>query len=323
MERALGKSGIKVSAIGMGCWAIGGPFANDGVPVGWGPVDDDESRSALREAFAQGITFFDTSDAYGTGHSERIIGEVFASMRDQVIIGTKFGKVIDEARRELIGNRADEAYIRSACEASLRRLRTDYIDLYQFHIGDYPAKQAPAVVDVLESLVAEGKIRSYAWSTDDPVNAAVFAAGPHCVAVQHRINIFEDAPEMLALCEAHSLSSINRSPLAMGLLTGKYTPASQFAPDDIRINDLDWMAYFKEGKPNPELMARLASIRDILTSAGRTLAQGALAWLLARSRQTVPIPGIRTVKQARENAGAMAFGPLTPAQMAEIEGLVR
>ncbi|MCB0013177.1 MAG: aldo/keto reductase, partial [Anaerolineales bacterium] len=117
MERALGKSEINVSAIGMGCWAIGGPFSNEGVPVGWGPVDDAESRAALREAFAQGITFFDTSDAYGTGHSERMIGEVFASIRDQVIIGTKFGKVIDEARRELIGNRADEAYIRSACEA--------------------------------------------------------------------------------------------------------------------------------------------------------------------------------------------------------------
>ena len=323
MKRQLGKSGIEVSAIGMGCWAIGGPFSNAGIEIGWGQVDDDESKAALHKAFDSGITFFDTSDAYGTGHSERIIGEAFASMRDQVVIGTKFGKVIDEERRELTGNRGDEAYIRQACEASLRRLQTDYIDLYQFHIGDYSADLAPAVRNVLEALVSEGKIRSYAWSTDSPTNAAVFAEGANCGAVQHRLNIFEDAPDLIAICEAHNLASINRSPLAMGLLSGKYSAQNQFPQDDIRTNNLNWMTYFNNGKPNVQMMERLTAISDILTSNGRTLAQGALAWLLARSERTIPIPGIRTIAQAKENAGTMQFGPLSPTQMTEIETLIR
>ena len=324
MKRKLGKSGIEVGAIGMGCWAIGGPFTGYGTQIGWGEVDDKESIAALRAAYAHGITFFDTSDAYGTGHSERIIGEAFAGMRDKVVIATKFGNVIDEAQKALVGQQADEAYIRSACEASLRRLNTEVIDLYQFHLGDYPAVDAPAVYAVLEALVREGKIRSYAWSTDDVDNAAVFAAGEHCAAVQHRLNLFEDAPEIITLCEDKNLASINRSPLAMGLLSGKYSAQSEIAKDDIRSNqDLGWMAYFKGGKPNPAMMNRLESIREILTSDGRSLVQGSLAWLLARSPQTVPIPGIRTVAQAVENAGAMAHGALNGAQMAEIGRLMQ
>jgi aryl-alcohol dehydrogenase-like predicted oxidoreductase len=324
MKRQLGRSGIEVSAIGMGCWAIGGPFSRDGVQIGWGKVDDAESIAALRSAYNNGITLYDTSDAYGAGRSERVIGEAFTSMRDKVVIATKFGNVIDEESQELVGHQADEAYIRGACEASLRRLNTDYIDLYQFHLGDYSAEKAPKVRAVLEALVREGKIRSYAWSTDNPGNAAIFAEGENCTAVQHRLNIFEDAPEIIALCETQNLASINRSPLAMGLLSGKYSAKSQFAQDDIRGNaDLGWMAYFKDGKPNPVMMERINAIRDILTSEGRTLAQGALAWLLARSEKTVPIPGIRTIAQAAENAAVMQFGSLDAVQMAEIEGLIR
>lgn len=324
MKRILGRSGIEVSAIGMGCWAIGGPFTGYGTQIGWGEADDAESIAALRAAYDQGIAFFDTSDAYGTGHSEKIIGQAFSGLRDKVVIATKFGNVIDAEQRALVGQQADEAYIRSACEASLQRLQTDYIDLYQFHLGDYPADEAIAVRNVLEALVAEGKIRSYAWSTDTVANAAVFAAGDHCSAVQHRLNLFEDAPDIIALCEAQNLASVNRSPLAMGLLSGKYSTKSAFAQDDIRANqDLGWMAYFKQGKPNPEMLAALDGIRDILTSNGRSLVQGALAWLLARSAQTVPIPGIRTVAQATENAGAMRFGALSAEQMTEIEELIR
>ncbi|MEM8859136.1 MAG: aldo/keto reductase [Chloroflexota bacterium] len=324
MKRELGRSGIEVSSIGMGCWAIGGPFSGYSTQIGWGEVDDAESVEALKIAYENGITFFDTSDAYGAGHSERVIAKAFQGMRDKVVIATKFGNVINEERRELTGQQADESYIRSACEASLKRLNTDYIDLYQFHLGDYPARDAPVVLEVLESLVQAGKIRSYAWSTDNPTNAAAFAKGKHCAAVQHRLNIFEDAPEIITLCEAENLTSVNRSPLAMGLLSGKYSQQSQFATDDIRSNpDLDWMAYFKDGKPNPILLERIQAIRDILTSDGRSLVQGSLAWLLARSSKTVPIPGIRTVAQATENARAMAASPLSSDQMAAIEALIR
>ena len=324
MKRQLGRSGIEVSALGMGCWAIGGPFSADGVEIGWGKVDDDESVKALHAAFENGITFFDTSDAYGAGHSEKIIGRVFASNRYQVVIATKFGNVIDEEKRELVGHDASHNYIVNACEASLRRLNTDYIDLYQFHLGDYPAADAPAVMETLETLVQQGKIRSYAWSTDNPTNAAAFSPGKHCAAVQHRLNIFEDAPAIIDICEANNLASINRSPLAMGLLSGKYSQQSEFSKDDIRSNaNLGWLNYFKDGKPNPDLLEKTPAVREILTSDGRSLVQGALAWLLARSANTVPIPGIRTVAQASENAGTLTGKPLTQSQMDEIENLLR
>ena len=169
----------------------------------------------------------------------------------------------------------------------------------------------------------EGLIRSYGWSTDDPDRAAAFAKGPHCAAVQNQMNLFDDAPGMLAVCETHDLASMNRGPLAMGLLTGKYDAASRLPGDDVRGMNLEWLTYFTDGRPNPELLARLDAVREILTSGGRTLAQGALGWLLARSGRTVPIPGIRTVAQAEENAGTLRHGPLTPGQFAEVETLLR
>ena len=174
----------------------------------------------------------------------------------------------------------------------------------------------------LEELVREGLIRTYGWSTDDAEKARVFAQGKHCAAVQHQLNIFEDNPAVLEVCQTHNLASINRGPLAMGLLTGKYTAGQQLPTDDIRGVGPEWMQYFRDGKPNPEWLRRLESIREILTSGGRTLAQGALAWLWGRSPHTIPIPGIRTVAQAEENAGAMSLGPLTPAQMGEIARLL-
>jgi len=323
MKRQLGQSGIEVSAIGMGCWAIGGPVSKHGTQSGWGNADDGESKMALHAAFDAGITFFDTADAYGAGHSERIIGDAFSGMRDKVVIATKFGNVFDEAKREVVGKQADEAYIRSACEASLQRLQTDFIDLYQFHLGDYSAELAPPVCDVLDALIEEGKIRSYAWSTNSLASAAVFAERAKCSAVQHRINILEDAPKIIELCESKNLTSINRSPLAMGLLSGKYSAETQFAANDLRASDLAWVPYFKSGKPVVQMAEQLDAIRDILTSNGRSLVQGALGWLMARSDATLPIPGIRTVAQANENAGAMQFGALDDEQMAEIETLVR
>ena len=124
--------------MGMGCWAIGGPFWAGETPLGWGEVDDAESTRALLKAFELGVTFFDTADAYGTGHSEKLLGNAFQSMRDKVVIATKFGNIIDDESKQLVGTDATPNFIRSACEASLRRLQTDYIDLYQFHLNDYP-----------------------------------------------------------------------------------------------------------------------------------------------------------------------------------------
>jgi len=130
--RQLGRSGIRISPMGLGCWAIGGPAWRGETPVGWGKVDDAQSIRAIHAALDLGITFFDTADVYGAGHSERVLGKALAGRRDQVVVATKFGNTFDEDTRQATGADASPEYIRAACEASLRRLNTDYIDLYQF-----------------------------------------------------------------------------------------------------------------------------------------------------------------------------------------------
>ncbi|MFP4394630.1 MAG: aldo/keto reductase, partial [Anaerolineales bacterium] len=321
--RTLGRSEIEVSAMGLGCWAIGGPFWTGDTPAGWGEVDDEESIQAIHRALDLGVTFFDTADVYGAGHSERVLARALKGLRESVVIATKFGNVFDEETKQITGSDASPAYIKRACEASLRRLETDYIDLYQFHLNGYDAEKGAEVRDTLEELVVEGKIRAYGWSTDFPASARVFAEGEHCAAAQFQMNVLDDAPEMVALCESLNLAGINRGPLAMGLLTGKYTPDTQVQGADVRsARGPDWMKYFTDGKANPEWYAKLDAIRDILTSSGRSLVQGALAWIWGRSDQTIPIPGFRTVAQVTENCGAMKFGPLTADQMAEIDELL-
>jgi aryl-alcohol dehydrogenase-like predicted oxidoreductase len=322
MNRVLGRSGIEVSAIGFGCWAIGGPVTMDGKPDGWGDADDDESAAALRRALELGVTFFDTADVYGAGHSERVLGRALAGHRDEVVIATKFGYTFDTGQRAITGEDASPDYIRRACRASLRRLGTDRIDVYHLHLGDLPPGQAQEAAGTLEELVADGLIRGYGLSTDDPQRAAAFAGGSHCAAIQHELNVLADAPDILAVCDIHDVASINRSPLAMGLLTGKYDAASQLPADDVRAAQ-PWVGYFTGGRPAPQWLARLDAIREILAGGGRTLAQGALCWLLARSPRTVPIPGIRTIEQAEQNAAALGFGPLPPADMAQIARLLR
>ncbi len=322
-SRKLGRSGIEVSPMGMGCWAIGGPFWNGETPQGWGEVDDEEFIRAIKVALDMGITLFDTANVYGAGHSERVLARAFAGIRSKVVIATKFNAVFDETTRKVTGSDASPEGIRSACEASLRRLNTDYIDLYQFHDNGYPADKAAPVRDTLEMLVKEGKIRAYGWSTDFPERAEVFAQGLKSAAIQLELNALDDNPSMITLCEKYDLAALNRGPLAMGVLTDKYKVETKLALDDVRgRKSPDWMKYFKDGKPNAEWLGKRDAIRGILASNGRTVAQGALAWLWGRSEKTLPIPGFRTVEQVRENAGAMKFGPLTREQMGEVDRLL-
>ncbi len=287
-SRFLGRSKIEVSPLGMGCWAIGGLWRLNDLQAGWGETDDAESIRAIHAALDNGITLFDTAANYGAGHSERLLAQALAGKRDQVVIATKFGFKVNEAAKFVTRHASDAevvSSIRAECEASLRRLNTDYIDLYQFHIWDYPAEKAVTVRDVLEALVGEGKIRAYGWSTDDVNSARVFAEGEHCAAIQHDLNVVKDASAMLALCEQENLASVNRSPLARGALTGKYSAATTFAANDVRSDQWSLDTFF-----TPTL-EKLDAIRTVLTSGGRTLAQGSLAWIWARSETTVPIRG--------------------------------
>lgn len=313
-----------VSALGLGCWAIGGPFWSGDEPHGWGEVDDAESISAIHRALDLGITLLDTANVYGAGHSERVLAKALEGHRNDVVIVSKFNAVFDEETRQVTGSDATPDGIRQACEASLRRLNTDYIDVYLFHDNGFPPEEAQPVRDTLEELVTAGKIKTYGWSTDFPASAAFFAEGKHCSTIEVELNVLNDNAAVLDVCEENSLTALNRGPLAMGILSGKYKAGTDLAINDIRgKKSPDWMKYFKDGKPNPEFLKKMDAVREILTSNGRTLAQGAIAWLWARSNANIPIPGFRTVKQVEENARAMDYGPLTAFQMTEITGLLR
>ncbi|TYP79054.1 aldo/keto reductase [Paenibacillus methanolicus] len=323
MKRKLGNSEAAISPLGLGCWAIGGPFTLGGLEDGWGAVDDNESIAAIHAALEAGVNFFDTADAYGAGHSETILGQALKGRRGDVVIATKFGYTNNPAAREVyLRHDVTPEYIRKACENSLRRLGTDYIDLYQIHVGMLIEEETESAIGALNRLREEGLIRSYGWSTWDVGRAAAIAEQPGAVAIQHALNVLQDAPDLIELCEARGLTSINNSPLAMGLLSGKFNGASRLAPTDVRGSGHEWVAYFKDGKPVPAYLDMLESVREILTSGGRSLVQGALAWIWGRSESAVPIPGFKTRKQAEELASAVEHGPLLRAQMDEIRSLL-
>jgi aryl-alcohol dehydrogenase-like predicted oxidoreductase len=326
--RTLGRSGIEVSPLGMGCWAIGGPWLFNGSQAGWSAVDDAESLRAIHRALDLGVNFFDTAANYGAGHSERLLGQAVKGRRERVVIATKFGYRVDEAAKTVIpyNEKKEEdsdvaSHLHADLEASLKRLDTDYIDVYQLHVWGLSIERAMQVRDVLEELVKDGKIRTYGWSTDRTEAVKDFSTSPNCSVVQQQLSVMDGNEDLLALCEELNLASINRGPLGMGLLTGKFAPDSSFQDDDVRKN-ASWHPGFKNGAPTQEWLNALESIRAVLTSNGRTLAQGALAGIWARSSKTIPIPGFKTVGQVEENCKAIDFGPLTPEQLHEIDGIL-
>jgi aryl-alcohol dehydrogenase-like predicted oxidoreductase len=319
MKRTLGKSGIEVSALGMGCWAIGGPWTwaqpgHDPYPAGWGKT---EAIRAIHTALDAGVNFFDTAANYGAGHSEVVLGKALKGRRNEAVIATKFGHIINEETKTVYGD-AEQilANVQKDVENSLRRLQTEVIDVYQLHAGDYDPIQAAELRGVLEDLVREGKIRWYGWSTDLVDRAEIFSQGEHCTSIQFRLNVIFDNIPMRELCANTRLAGINKDPLNKGILTGKFTTASTFPADDIRSG-----ANFAEGEIANRLKI-VEDLRDVLTSGGRTMAQGALAWIWALDENMIPIPGFKTVQQATENAKAMTFGPLTADQMRQIDEII-
>ena len=318
-KRKLGNSGIEVSPLGLGCWALGGPFTMFGQQDGWGQVDDAESIRAIQRAVELGVTLFDTADAYGTGHSEEILGKALRERRKDVIIATKGGFVYDREQRALTGQDYSPRYLRTALEASLQRLGTEYVDLYQLHTGSIPPEAVEPAFGELEQMKQQGKLLCYGWSTYTRENVDAFANYTHGSVIQTKANLFSYDAEAIAACEEHGFACLNNSPLAMGFLSGKFSEGTRFSADDVRASAFDWTEYFENGRPKQAFLDRLNLVREALQSCGRTVAQGALAWLWAKSGVNIPIPGFRTVAQAEENARAMAFGPLDQAELYQIE----
>jgi aryl-alcohol dehydrogenase-like predicted oxidoreductase len=306
----------------MGCWAIGGPWTmtqpgEKPYAAGWGKTDDRESIRAVHAGLDAGVGLFDTAASYGAGHSEHVLGQALRGRRDQAVIATKFGHIVKEADQAVYPDDTQLLVnVRSDVETSLRRLGTDWIDIYQLHQAAYDPELAVELRAVLEELVLAGKIRWYGWSTDLVDRARVFAEGEHCTSIQFALNALADNPEMRQLCADADLAGLNKDPLHRGMLTGKFTSATAFPENDIR-SETDYRS---------ERMVRrldtVEALRGLLTSGGRSMGQGALAYIWALDPRMIPIPGFKSVAQVRENAGAMQFGPLDPEAVAQIQAIV-
>ncbi len=311
----------KIEPLGMGCWPIGGAMFHGTQSLGYHGADDAEAFRTIHAALDAGITLFDTAAAYGAGHSERLLAKALKDRPDALIV-TKIGIGIDEETKQLNFDLSPASDIMGQIDACLTRLERDRIDILLWHPNDTALEDAEPIFAEIARAHEAGKLRAFGWSTDFTDKAAHFAGLDGFAAVEHAMNIFIDAPRIQRLTWERGLTALLRSPLAMGLLGGKYDANVSLPKGDIRASQEPWMKYFNDGRANPDFLAKLDAVRDLLTTGGRSLAQGALCWLWAKGPQNIPIPGARTVAQIEGLAGALAFGPLPQDVMAEIETLI-
>ena len=316
-QRTLGRTGMPVSEIGFGGWAIGG----NGYGNSYGPTDDDASLRAIRRAVELGCTFFDTADVYGHGHSEELLGQALRDVRDRVLIATKVGgnfynrgvhPLLHERIAKALGHPLgdvpadaplpvthdaafDADYIRFAVTQSLRRLRTDYIDLLQLHNPTLALIARTETWQVLEELKQEGLIRWYGVSVHPPAEglAAVSVTMPDTIQIAYSLARREAADELFPAARAARVAIIAREPLANGFLAGGYAPDAAFPAGDIRAR-----------MPAPyvaQLTALGQRVRDLATQSGLTAAQLALKFVLDQDAVSTVIVGMKTVAQVDEN----------------------
>lgn len=304
-QRQLGQSGLYVSALGFGCM---------GMSEFYGDSDDSTSLHTLARALALGINFFDSADTYGHGHNERLLGRFLSGRCDQVVVASKFGIVRAEGRYE---RRIDNspAYIRSACEASLQRLGVEQIDLYYCHRRD-PAVPIEEVVGAMAELVTAGKVRALGLSEVSADTLRRAAAVHPIAALQSEYSLWSREPEqdVLAACAAVGTTLVAYSPLGRAFLTGA-VDTGQLADNDFRRN----LPRFN-GAAAADNQALVAALSQFAAARGLTNAQVALAWLLARQPQVVPIPGTRRIAYLEQNAAASEV-LLSPADVAELDAL--
>jgi len=311
--RRLGYTDLHLTTIGLGTWAIGGPWQH-----GWGPQDDTESIAAIQTALDVGINWIDTAPAYGLGHSEEIVGRAIAGRRDEVIVATKCGLVWEEGNT-WVDNQLSAGSIESECEASLRRLNVDVIDLYQIH-WPLPDEGIEEAWTTIAKLVQDGKVRYGGVSNFSRAQLERVRPIHPAASLQPPYSMLERAveEELLAYCEANATGVVAYSPMQAGLLTGKYTPKRVAAlPDD------DWRnrsRHFQE----PELghnLELVEGLRPIAERSGRTLAQLSIAWVLRRPELTAAIVGARRPAQIMETAQAGDW-ELSAEDITEIDGLL-
>ncbi len=293
--RKFGNTDLIVSEIGFGAWAIGGPAMAGDTPIGWGEVDDATSKKALLKARDQGINFYDTADFYGLGHSEKLIGEVL-SKDSEVMLATKVGHRVNSDDKIYMDY--SKKHILASCEGSLKRLRRECIDFYQLHTAKVSDLENGESIEALEQLKKEGKIRFWGVSlnTFDPHPEAAFLLSQQLGhGFQLVLNILnQEALPLVAEAEASGTGGIVRMPFQFGLLTGKFTKATRFAPDDHRRFRLP-----------PDLLSKsidaLEKVWPLAEKYGISQAQLALSFILGFKGVSTVIPGIRTPEQAIQN----------------------
>ncbi len=288
--RTLGRSNLKVSAVSMGCWAIVGGST-------WGPQDESEAVAAIRASLDAGVTFFDTAEGYGSGHSEELLGQALAGRRDEAVIATKVSP----------SHLAPDA-LKEACEASLRRLRTDVIDLYIVH---WPSREAPVgeTWRAMEDLQAQGKVRVLGvsnFATGD-LTELLEVGRPEAVQLPYSLLCRAIEHEVVPVCLANDISVTCYSPLAQGLLTGKFRSADDVPAGRARTRLFSsHRPEARHGEPGAEAetFAAIAALRAVAEGLGEPMGRVALAWLLTRPGVASVIAGARDAQQARENAAA-------------------
>ncbi len=292
--RTLGRSDLRVSVIGLGTLAIGGAY---------GPVGEGQALATIRRALDLGVNFIDTSDNYGLGRAEEIVGKAIQSRRDQVVLATKGGTPWDERGR--ITNDCRAGTIIEAVEASLRRLRTDYIDLYQIHLPD-PETPFEETALALEQLRKAGKIRYVGLSNFWTEELEAWLSVGEIVSNQMPYNFLHRDIEgkILPLCWERKIGVIAYTPLLMGLFAGKLTPDSQFGQGDHRA------AYPQfQGEAFRQSLRLIERLRPLAEEFGLTLAQLVLRWVISRPGVTCAIPGAKHPEQVEDNvrAGEKSF----------------